>query len=164
MNSFEHNWNTYNLVNEWIKFADTKAGVLITLNGIIIGLVANNLTTIKNHLNAHSCLMIIFTLGFLSLITSLFFAIKCIFPNLSVGEPQSKIFFEHISKKYLDAGQFVKELESSDNNLEDLQMQIWANSKVASNKYSSVNYSIIAFSFFILFALVFIILQLINYT
>lgn len=160
MNPEEHYWNTFTQINEWIRFADTKAGALITMNSIIIGFIASNLTTVKETISQNNCLIALSLLGSLSLLASLLFALKCILPNLSVGEPKSNIFFKHISKKHSNAQEFKKLLDNSPDILGDLKTQIWANSRVADNKYSAVNNSIIAFSFLIGFSILIIFVEL----
>jgi hypothetical protein len=164
MNIEEHYWNTFTQINEWIRFADTKAGALITLNSIIIGFIASNLKTVTDAISISDCLIALSVLGSLSLIISLLFALKCILPNLSVGEPKSNIFFKHISKKYSNAQEFKEQLTTSTDTIDDLKTQIWANSRVADNKYSAVNKSIIAFSFLIGFSILIIFIELFNYS
>mgnify|MGYP007050349187 FL=1 len=34
-NKFDNYWNTYNTINEWIKFSDTKAGIIITIYPLV---------------------------------------------------------------------------------------------------------------------------------
>lgn len=160
MDSDEHYWNVYVQINEWIKFADAKAGALISLNGVILGFVVSNLDNIRLIIASETCTKVLIILGIISLIVSLFFAIKCIFPKLNVGEPQSHIFFEHIAKKYTTAKEFKKYVDKPIDLNVDLKTQVWANSKVASKKYTAINYSIIAFSLMSAFTILFILFHL----
>jgi len=44
---------TYRLIAEWIRFADTKAAATLTVNGVLLGLLVPTLKTYTAVTNAH---------------------------------------------------------------------------------------------------------------
>jgi hypothetical protein len=82
---------TYNIVAEWIRFADAKAAVTLTVNGVLIGVL---LPTLKAYLAdpvAHPTawwkwLVIVFFAGWLiTLSVSAIYAFLCILPFRGLG-------------------------------------------------------------------------------
>ena len=44
-------WKTYDTINDWIRFSDTKAVAIVATYGIAIGFISSNLTELKQILN-----------------------------------------------------------------------------------------------------------------
>lgn len=146
MNStFQKLWQTYQVVNEWIRFADTKAAVVIAINGILMGFVVTNLPSLKVVLLGYKWLLIISIFAALSNLLSTYFSIKCLNPTLNVGEPNSLIYYAHIALQFDSYNEyyqetkevFADEVEST----KQIASQVWANSKVAWKKYKAITWS-----------------------
>jgi hypothetical protein len=46
-------WRIYNGVNDLIKFSDSKAGVILAVNGIIVSAILSNLDEVGNILSTN---------------------------------------------------------------------------------------------------------------
>ncbi len=144
--SLDNLWKTYGIINEWIKFSDAKAGAVLALNGVIIGLIYSNLQNNPGDFTKHPIIFTSLMLGILVGCISIYFCLRCLNPTLKLGEPNSLIFFSHISQKFKKYEDYVNAANNAFNdekNLQDdLSQQIWVNSKVAHNKYVAVTWAI----------------------
>lgn len=135
-------WKTYTEINGWIRFSDTKAGVMIATNGTILSIVFSKSIDNANFIINNGIIFLSLVFGFLFGLLSIYFAIRCLNPTLEVGEPRSLIYFAHIAKRYTSPNEynvgvlrgFRDELDATN----QISNQVWANSKVAWNKYINV--------------------------
>ncbi|MDG3546260.1 Pycsar system effector family protein [Methanobacterium formicicum] len=136
-------WNIYNTVNEWIKFSDTKAAVVLATNGVILSLFFSNIFNYIKIEQLTILIIILIIIGTTAGLFSIIFAILCLVPNTNNYKLKSLIFFGDIAKfespeKYSD--EVGKKLF---NDLKrQISQEIWINSRIASNKYDNVSYSI----------------------
>ena len=145
----ENMWKTYDAINGWIKFSDTKAGAILAANGAILTIAFSKSIDNKDFILDNQFILISLSLGFLFGLISMIFAIFCLGPTLSIGEPKSLIYFGHIAKKYDSCNRykidvavaFRDELDSID----QITSQVWANSKIAWKKYVNVTWAILFF-------------------
>jgi len=139
-------WQIYKLVNESIRFGDTKAVAVLGIDGIIVGLIITNLSTIKGIILGNFWLLLLTIISTLSLLLSVYFALKCLNPTLKVGEPSSLIYFAHIAQKfesYEDYHQDVNKILADDNeSTKEITNQVWVNSKVSWKKFKALAWSI----------------------
>lgn len=135
-------WKIYENINEWIRFADTKASAIIGVNAILAGFVVSNLPAFRTYLVGNPLLATIAILTAISNVVSVYFAVKCLNPTLDVGEPISFFYFAHIALGFDSAEKYslqLQELLNNQSNLYDnIASQIWANSKIAWKKYKAV--------------------------
>jgi hypothetical protein len=143
----ENLWKTYEAINEFIRFADTKATTILAVNGVIAGFYFSNIGAIQTILQQRPIALVplLTSTGFI-LISSGFSA-YCIIPRLRMNKSNCLIFFCDIANyKTADAYKEAIENEMSDKEIEKhLTDQIWANSKIANRKYYAVTISIIIF-------------------
>jgi hypothetical protein len=75
------------------------------------------------------------------------FAILCLGPTLSIGEPISLIYFGHIAKKYDSCNRYkidvVAAFRDESGSIDQITSQVWANSKIAWKKYVNVTWAIL---------------------
>ncbi len=143
----EYQWKTYNVINEWIRFSDAKAGAILAANGAIVTIAIDSASQINALLSESFIFWIFFLIGVSSLFLSTFFSLRCLTPKLKVGSSESIIFFGHIANSSLrDYRINVKEVFGKEVELNHLCDQIWANSKVAWGKYEFVALTIKCFS------------------
>jgi len=138
-------WRTYEIVNEWIRYSDTKAGAILAADGVIAGIVLSILPN-QIQLDIIPCISIVFlVLGVVSGCLSVFFSIRCLNPTLKMGEPKSMLYFAHIAKKYNGPKEYKKDFieifSKKDTFVNQITEQIWANSKVAQKKYIAVTWA-----------------------
>lgn len=131
---------TLQMVNEWVRFSDSKAGILLTLQGVILTIIFTLTSTPKPGCTLDFGL---FVLGLILFGVSIVIGVNAILPTLEVGAPSSKIFFGHV-RTHKDATKYLAEVKNSTYNFEeDVLTQIWANSIVAWKKYELVGTAII---------------------
>lgn len=131
---------TLQMVNEWVRFSDSKAGILLTLQGVILTIIFTLTTTPKPE---WSLTFGFFIFGLVLFGVSIVVGVNAILPTLDVGAPTSRVFFGHI-KAHKHASDYLKEVSNSGYNFEeDVLTQIWANSVVAWKKYELVGTAIV---------------------
>jgi hypothetical protein len=79
----EHHAKTLTMINEWVRFLDTKAGAVLAANAAVIaagfGLLKDNLPYLRNHYFSFGILVVACAMFVISVITCLY----CIVPTLS---------------------------------------------------------------------------------
>lgn len=122
----------------FINLADTKAGILLGINGIVLALLFG---IDKTQLSSLSSTLFLFTSVFLA--GSSFFAILTIIPRLTQAQNSSRIYFMSIVQKSKD--EFLKdwrELKQQDI-LRDLGENIHNLAKIQSKKFKYLQVSIL---------------------
>lgn len=128
------------MINEWGRFSDSKAGILLTLQGVILTIVFTLTSTPKADF---TICFVLFVLGILIFGISIVIGLNAILPTLEVGAPSSKIFFGHI-RTHKDFSGYLAEVNKTTYSFEeDVLSQIWANSIVAWKKYELVRIAIV---------------------
>ena len=139
----ESMWRIYGTINEWIKFSDAKAGVILATNGIIAGAMLSDPTGLKEFLYQRPVFFIPLILAILTACFSIYFSLRCLNPTLNFGKQDSLIFFAHIAQKYETAEEYKSEAKKTflDDDLATSQIaeQIWVNSKISRRKFEAVN-------------------------
>lgn len=128
-----------NSTNEWVRFADTKAGGALAGAGVLAGALAT--AGLSDKFAAVPTYAVVF--GVLSGIAALIAAALALYgliPTLRVGEPVSLIYFEHVARKYKNDtdghAKAVKNLlADEDHYFNEVATQVWANSVVARRKF-----------------------------
>lgn len=135
----EDAWRLLNSTNEWVRFADAKAGGALAGAGVLAGALATAGLSDKFDKAPEAAVW----LGALAGIAALAaggLAVYALIPTLRVGEPVSLIYFEHVARKYrkdIDGhAAAVKELlANEDRYFKEVAAQVWANSVVARGKF-----------------------------
>ncbi len=117
----ENSWKIYQIVIDWIKFADTKAGVFFSINIALLALTVpefiKNFSFIKDY-----CYILLFLSLYIILAIIVFFMlISCIFPRLSTNtDKKNLIFFGDIANKdkFNTVEGYAKEFLKDEDNLE----------------------------------------------
>ena len=150
-------WNLYLAVNDWVKFADAKAGIALAAHGAIFTIAIPEIVTNRSYFLDHCALSVGIVCGSLAAAVSVFFGLRTIIPRLSVGEPKSLIFFGHIAKAYSDFESFRVASEqtygSEDKFNGQILDQIWANSRVAWAKHKDAAFCLWAIAFEVVVAI-----------
>jgi hypothetical protein len=132
-------WNIYQAINDWVKFADAKAGVALAAHGAVFTIAVPEIVENRSYFLEHGCLAVGLVCATVAAIVSVFFGLRAIIPRLSVGEAKSLIFFAHIAKAYPDFESFRSHSKghySNDDGFNDQILdQIWANARVAWAKH-----------------------------
>lgn len=127
------------MINEWIRFADAKAGAIFTINTAILGIILSG----EPKGTACTLYSVFFYFGLVLIVIALYVAANILLPNLKSSSNNSRIYFLHISQ-FHDGSDYEKAISSPDYSFErDISNQIWANSKVAATKFENVYYATI---------------------
>jgi hypothetical protein len=139
-------WEIYNAINEWVRFADTKAGAVLAAQGIIVAVALPPLLENRVSIVGDCLLCTLLVLSALATLLSVALSLKCVTPRLKVGEAKSLIFFGHIAQAFNDPDAYHATFERYRNDEKGLAghiaHQVWANSKVAWTKYKDSTWAL----------------------
>ena len=134
--------------DEAIRFSEVKAALLLSLVGLLIGGIFNNIDHIKSLLISNICLikilaiidLLIIVIGFIILIIS---SLLIIFPRFHVVNKTSYLFFGDNHK--LREEEIKNEIYNLDIDKKNDQIitQMHATSKIAYKKFTIIRWSII---------------------
>ncbi len=159
----EDYWKTLQLNLDWVKFSDQKAGVIMSVYGIILTLIYSNSTSISTAIASSNFQIFIVVLICICSTISIVLSFLCLNPQLKNENPQSMIYFGHIAtknSKYEDYIIHSKSIVEDEIKIaEQIAEQIFVNSTVAWKKFQNVTWS---FRFFFI-SLIRILFSLILY-
>lgn len=118
-------WQIYTTINEWIRFADTKAGVALAAHGAVFTVAMPAIMKEKQYFSQHpflTCNMVFCTL---CAVVSVFYGIRCILPRLNVGEARSLIFLLISRKRMIIRIRLPRTRESIFAMLMDMKCRCW---------------------------------------
>lgn len=138
-NVIEDAWRLLNSVNEWVRFADAKAGGALAGAGVLAGALATAGLSDKFDHAPTAAVALGATSGGLAVVAAAL-ALWALLPTLRVGEPVSLIYFEHVARKYKDdiaghAAAVRALITDEEQYFQQVAAQVWANSKVARAKF-----------------------------
>lgn len=144
-------WRTYEIINDWIKFSDTKAAAILALNGVIIGVVLTtvltNLSDAQIYLDNHAFLRRLLISGIILEALSILCCFFCLKPTLWNKNPSSLIYFGDIRRKYKTSFDYMKAVKEQftddDKTVSHITNQIWVNSRIAWKKYVAVGLALV---------------------
>jgi ABC-type multidrug transport system permease subunit len=154
---------TYHAISEWIRFADAKAAVILTVGGALAGFLIPTVHSVIGDLEPGAHLfpfwketsIALFALYVLFFILSGFWAFLCINPLTRRGRHPSLGYCEHfhpaaIANKYSidDVSEFVEDCEKvgAASLKREVQAAILLDSHISSAKYLRVRRSIVFFT------------------
>lgn len=135
----EDAWRLLNSTNEWVRFADSKAGGALAGAGVLAGALATAGLSDKFDTAPNAAVWFGVLAGVAALVAAAL-SVYALLPTLRVGEPVSLIYFEHVARRYRadtdGHAEAVKELLSDeDRYFKEVAAQVWANSVVARGKF-----------------------------
>ncbi len=156
-------------INSWINNSDTKASIVLGLNGVILSIIFTNdififkyIDIFKNvfkNINFSDILYISFTISAIAiLIFGLYKLIKVLMPTLKISLNSSKsshTYFGEIAN-FDSCSEFIASLNelSEEDVIDDLLSQVYINSVICNNKFTNfkigLKYSLIGFGIIVL--------------
>lgn len=130
-------WGVLSSNQEWIRFSDTKAVLLITALGVIGTIVYSNASSVLEGMKQSGWTILFSTLAILLGIISCYFSFKCLDPILRNDNPHSLVYFGHIQAKYKDYKEYHNDLVGDKGNKfsEALSEQVFVTSSIAWKKF-----------------------------
>lgn len=156
----------YQGIQDQVRFADSKAAFIATLNAVLFGFLASNFLAIKamlsnNHGAALIVPVVVFGLYLLTAGSSVGLVIMAVTSRFTKLAPESKIFFGHIIRTYgKEFWKYAADVQAMDDAdwVKDISAQIVDVSHIALAKHRLVRYAAQStFGAFVLFVLAFIV-------
>jgi hypothetical protein len=144
----EHLFRTLDTIQTQVRAFDTKAQIVLGVDGIILGFLSLNGATIGTAIAKRfpNCLAIGLSLAYivalLTLVFSLYYVFATVRPRKDFGQPTSRLFFFHLTSRYeYDYETAKKDLAAmtEDELGADLAEQILANAHVCDAKSNCLN-------------------------
>jgi hypothetical protein len=155
-------WKVYVELNEWVRFADAKAGAILAADMVIVSLLPGALFSkeFRPFATTGSTLAAVAAiLGCLGLLASAVLCLWCIKPRIKSrpAGPASLIFFSHIAEGHDDADAFARAARDFDDPEKaylQISRQVWANAWVADRKHDAVRRAVYGLMFGLAFGVV----------
>lgn len=141
-------WDIFKTINEFSRFSDAKAGVMVTFAGGSAAFLSSRVDVLHEIITQHHADLwgaILYSAVFaylVSLVATVVSALKSIWPAMGNGEQRSLIYFKHIAEDYgLDHTRYAEKLNGLDEKgVEDeLAHQICVNAVIATKKFEWVS-------------------------
>lgn len=129
--------------SEWLKLADQKAVIIITVYGVLLTIIYTNPEEILKAIDSSNTILILSIIAGIASSISILFSFFCIKPTLKNDNGQSLMYFNHI--KNFDSWKEYQVYSKNSDYEEALTEQIHSISKICSKKYFNVGVSIYAF-------------------
>ncbi|EWM68063.1 MULTISPECIES: Pycsar system effector family protein [Micromonospora] len=143
----EEPWKVLQNVNEWLRHADTKASLVLTLDGALIGLIALRVQGREAfERQPVATMLLLLALGLLA--ASLVATVLAVAPRTTItGQQRSLLHFGHIGERFETresefVAEFVALLRDPDALRREVGSQVWANSIVGRRKYRHLSWGI----------------------
>ena len=141
---YEQYWSILRNNQEMIRFSEVKAGLVISIFGILFSLILNSATWIREEIESWSIVQVAI-LGLFIFVTlvSLYYAFRCFIPRFENKNPTSVIYFGDIVSDFGEYREYHAFLEKTV--VDDAEMsiqlaeQIHTNSRIATKKMQAVN-------------------------
>ena len=146
MEKFNFYWSTLLKNIEWIKFSETKAVFLVTVYSVILTIIYANAKDVYNVIAQSNWLLFCSIVSALASLLSIFFCFRTLSPVLKNQNPDSIIYFGHIQEKFNSSADYFSRssliLNDETQTTEQAAEQVFATSKIAWRKFSSVSWAI----------------------
>jgi hypothetical protein len=136
-------WQALHGVQEWVRFADAKAGATLAADGVLIAMFAG---PVRDHGKASALAtgMLVAALALAGL--SALSALAAVYPRIPMVKPKSLLYFDHVSRYQLDADYHaaaIRVFKDPELLARTITDQIWAFSRQARRKYTHVVWAIL---------------------
>lgn len=148
--AIEQQWRVYQLIQELIRFADAKAGAILTADGVLIGVILSLLKNEKAPNTVPELLIATVVAALLAYGISAWQCISCLLPRRAT-EGKSRIFFQHIADRIEATYKTQIQEETLASRLDDLNGQIYQVARLCKTKYDYVNVAIWSAAFGLFF-------------
>lgn len=144
---YEQYWQILKNNQEMIRFSEVKAGLVISVYGILFSVMLNDSTWIRDQIADWPWLLFVLAGVLLAVIlVSMFYAFKCFRPRFENKNPTSVIYFGDIVsdfKEYKSYHAFLEKIVIDDFEMSvQLAEQIHTNSSIATRKFQAVSKSV----------------------
>ncbi|MGK5683271.1 Pycsar system effector family protein [Actinoplanes sp. URMC 104] len=145
--ALEDSWKQLQHVHEVVRYADAKAGLILTLNGVLVGLVVIRLQS-GGFIGGHPVAAPALILATALLAASVAWDIAAVMPRqVTAGDRGALLHFERIGEQFEGrpedyVEEFVKLADDADLLQREIAAQVWATSVLARRKYRCVQWGL----------------------
>lgn len=144
---YEQYWYILKNSQEMIRFSEVKAGIVISIYGVLFSVLLNSSTWIREQILSWPWYLMTLTIMFGAVtLISLYYAFKCFRPRFENKNPTSIIYFGDIVSDFVEYKAYHEFLEKTviDDHEMSIQLaeQIHTNSTIALRKFQAVSKSI----------------------
>lgn len=140
----DQTWRVLDLVNDWLRHAETKAAATLAVAGVSGGVLYN---LVKDQADAGLALSISAVICFIFIAAAGLLAAWALKPRLRAKEaPTSPLYFHHIARAHPRTGGTaayrlaIRQIAGDQERLiDEVADQIWNNAQVATDKYKYAN-------------------------
>ncbi|MFH0828766.1 MAG: Pycsar system effector family protein [Candidatus Kerfeldbacteria bacterium] len=144
-------WDILRNINEFVRFSDTKAAIVLAFASGSVAFLSTKAEVLHTIMVEHrgdglGWLLYLAAFCYLvSLIATVIYSLRSIWPSLGSTETRSLIFFKHVFEDFgADHKAYAERLRSLNeaSYLDELSHQICANASIATKKYDLVGKAI----------------------
>lgn len=144
---YEQYWHILKNNQEMIRFSEVKAGLVISIFGLLFSVLLSSTTWIKEQLADGPWYLLMLVIVFILItLVSMYYAFLCFRPRFENKNPTSVVYFGDIVSdfpKYMDYHTYVEKTVVDDHEMSiQLAEQIHTNSTIAFRKFRVVSKSI----------------------
>jgi hypothetical protein len=144
---YEQYWQILKNNQEMIRFSEVKAGIVISVYGVLFSVLLNSSTLIREKIMDWPWYLVLFLALFIVVtLTSLYYAFKCFRPRFENKNPTSVIYFGDVVSdfpEYKSYHAYLEKIVIDDGDMSvQLAEQIHTNSSIATKKFQAVSKSI----------------------
>lgn len=154
-------WRIYERNTNLTSLSDTKAGLILSIYGIIFTIIFTNVSDLFNCICSHSLLITSSILTGISSLLAIYFSFRCINPHLKNTKLNSNIYFSSIERNNKSYKEYQKMIEKS-NFYEDIVEQVYTTSLITSRKFKRVTWAIRFFTLSLCLLLFDVVFYLLN--
>lgn len=145
-NQYENYWEILKYNHDMIRFSELKAGLVISILGVLFSLLFQSIEKIKPLLEGNIVLMFASGVFVLLTIVSVLYSFRCFIPRFENKNPTSMIFFGDIVSDFPDFNAYYDFAQKTLNSEADFSLQlaeqIHTNASIATRKFKAVSKSI----------------------
>jgi hypothetical protein len=143
----ELQWRIYGVINEWVRFADAKAGVLLAMDGVLLAAGIGALKDYLKYLKPNPLLLGLVIAAAVALLFSAALCLVCVYPATRKPGLHSLIYFGDIADSRTPDQYFADVLRLRDpaERFREISRQVKINAHIAAAKYRQFNWAAHAF-------------------
>ncbi|MEM8929318.1 MAG: Pycsar system effector family protein [Bacteroidota bacterium] len=142
----DHYWGAINYMLSLIKASEVKAGLILSFYGLVFNLIYLSQESVFEQMGDDVVFYILFGLWALSICISIYYSIRCFIPIFEKNYESNIFYFGDVISAFGDIKNFSKTFYEisvdEDRVFNQLGEQVYVNSKIAADKFKSVNRSI----------------------